>query len=262
MIERIPLILRGQWRVTRVSRETGEVLSTHEGPNTIQTAGLNRVLDCMIGDSSLHLDQANADLVIRNSSDTVVKTITGADSGYPDHSTQGEVVFQWSDISTEQYEADDLLVKRDHGGSDDLTFSVSDQNLGNKPDSENWIYEYTLSIGNGGDTDLKDAGLDHILHLFTGDSSDHFNNGTTQLELFNSSDSSVGTVACDDGFPSRSSQTVTWEFTSPAGEDSVDWDDVEVQMALGPVVLNRTNEALGTKGSNTERQYTFDFTLS
>lgn len=254
------ITLEGRWKVTRVCRRTGRVLGVHRFKNTIQSAGIHRVLDCMIGASGLHMNQGNADLVIRNSSDTVVKTITGADSGYPDHSTSKQVTWRWSDISVETYEADDLLVKRDHGGSDNLTFSVSDQNLGTKPDSENWLYKYTLSIGNGGDTDLQDTGLDLILKLFSGNSALHYDNPI--IEVFTPTDTSLGTVAADAGFPSRSGTTVTMEFTSEAGQETGDWDDVGVYNGPGSGNLSYVNENIGNKSSSTERKYTFEFTLS
>lgn len=270
--QRREMEVEGRYRVTRYDRETGKRLgSTGWRKNTIQAAGKQLLLDLWIGDSAAHYTNASAELKLYNSSDALQATFTGADTGYPDHGTSGQVTWQWSDISTDQYAADRVTFS-----NGTTVFSdVGTTGWGSKPDTENWIYEYQLSIttsdSNLSLADSSAEGLDHILHCMTGDSADHFNQASAAIQVESDQSGTVlgtDTGGCDSGYPSRSGTTVTFQWTVAAGVLTGTWELVIVYGNFATDVTLRDEgtpavyDQFGSKASNAEWVYTYEFSIS
>lgn len=259
----------GRWKIHRRDRETGRELPPIEGPNAVLAAGKQVFLDIMGGIGGTVFDQTNTDLRIYVSGPTLQKTLD-CDSVTHGADDSGTVTFVFSDNTTDTYTVSRLDI---YNSSSGVTFSQTSPAFagGNaKPASENWIYEYTITITQNGDSDLDMDGLDHALRMFTGDRSPGSYSGwdeACRIQVQNSGRTLTETVTVD-AIPSRSGETLTWVFTSPAGSDSIQWYYVEVQSAteptFGEIALSETLEDLdgaGSKGSGVSRVYTFTFSL-
>ncbi|MGW8180174.1 MAG: hypothetical protein ACWGQW_15655, partial [bacterium] len=229
---RVEIGLRGRWRVLRRERDTGKVLPPLELGNTIQTQGKYDFLDLMCGLGTPDVyNNANTDLRIYNSTPTLQKTLNCA-SGYPSPGSEdsGTVVYLFEDFTTDSYEAYRLDI---YNAASAHVFSQATENLGTKPSNQDWTYEYTLSITQNGDSELFMDGLDHALRWFTGErhygiAKEPYDNGT-EILVSNAARTVTNTVACDATYPQRSGTTVTWHFTSAAGQDSQEWYYVKVR---------------------------------
>ncbi len=158
----------GHWRLIRRHRQTDRLIAmTPWKPNAITAAGKDLFLQLGVGASSDDLDSAS-DLVIKSSGGTIQKTLGACQSGYPKTSDEAgvnlkECIWRWADETSDTYSAYELEVKSPGG----VLFSESNQNLGTKPSSENWYYEYKVLIS-ASDSDFTDAGLDHWLKTLSG----------------------------------------------------------------------------------------------
>lgn len=261
--------LTGTYCVHRYANEEHELpagtpLGTMEAENAIQTAGRDHLLDLMVGQGGgNHADNANSQLEVEDSNgDPVSSTfpISSTDAGFPDHPSQLQARWQWSDETADEYTVDTVRLRI---LGENVVFSErSDPFQDNqKPSTENWTYEYTITIS--GDTaDVQDAGLEAILQIFTGEEDDEFDQNGTRLEVFDSGVSLGGQTP--DSEPSRSGATTTWEWTVDEGDLTGSWDTVEVQSNAwtdSGVVLS-SGSGPGQKDSNTTREYTYTFTLN
>jgi hypothetical protein len=266
--------LRGFYRVKAVDRETGEVIRTSAWrPNAITTAGRNIFLDIMRGNtSSDYFDNANTQLrIFDGSPGTLVKTITGADSGFPTVAESGsnvEATWQFSDISVDEYDATRLEIRNRAGGSGTVIFSDSVQSFGSKPNTQNWIYEYKLILSNvaiapfGDGTNIY-TGVPQLLDMFTGDQIDSYDEDT-QLFVEGSSSGTYSQTA--DGAPSRTDQTVTWTFTVIEGNGNSpnNWNFITIRKTLIDCTdcrLRRDDEGWPAKQSNEQRTVTYEFSV-
>lgn len=270
----VDLEIRTHWAIVREDRETGEEVGRRElGYNTIPTNGLELILDLMQGASSAHLTQTDAIIEIATSSGTENMTGSSCVSGYPDHGVQGQVVFRWEDISADTYTIDTIRMRQ---GSDAGTI-ISEKTSGffgdsdpDKPPSENWFYELTITITDGGEANFQDEGLDRILEMMTGNESGHYDGSTSGLILRveDSNGNAAGNKQPDSGYPTRNGTTLTYRYTVAAGNlDGEPWDQVintggfENYPTVG-IELSRDGDAnLGPKGQNEEWQYDYDFSL-
>ncbi len=263
-------VLLGRWEVERYSRLTGRFLGKSEGPNTVLSTGEDAFLDMMFNTNSpAGTDQftnAQSQLKIYDSGDVLRQTLS-TKSGYPAHGAEdsGTVQYWWEDISIDTYEADrvDFL-----NPTSAVIFSRKDPtSFGSKPNSENWIYKYTLEISNFGDSDIQMDGLDHALRLFTGNrilTSKQWSNTDCYILVENNGASVTYEVGMDDGYPSRTGQTTTCVFTAESGQANQEWYNVAVAAVFteqGETELSRTQEELGSKSSSMEREYTFTFSF-
>lgn len=270
---------KGVWTRFRIDRETGELLGVDQAENAIVTDGLNLFMDLLSGLSTNSMTNGNSIIELVLSSGTENITGNSADSGFPDHSIEeGRVRWEWSDISTDEYTIDTLNIYQ--ANTDIATDGIQVSSTSNpfadnsKPESENWIYRYDITMsGSGG---LQSAGMDRCLRIIT-DNEDNVFGGPASGETGNLAlkpHDTAGTDACaspdrraaDTGFPSRSSQTVTWEYTIADGDCDGDWTQVDMISMLWTgttdVVLSAGNTDRGTKTAGEEWQFTYDLTGS
>lgn len=258
--------LRGVYRIHRYDRETGEYLGTIRGENSITTAGRDLFLDLGIGDSSSVLDNANSVIEVEDSGGSDVFTQAGADTGFPDLSTQGQATWQWSDETANEYTVDTIRVRQ---GS--LTGTIFSEFAGtlsggnDKPSNENWIYEWTISFSS---SQLTDAGAHSWLEILVGDLASGSNWSNAQLRVEDDGGSLVGAVGIDSGFPSRSGGTITWQFTAEDGTAEGTWHDPIVRSITWPdgdVVLSQDaggGDSEGTKSSGEVWEYAYTLTVN
>lgn len=256
--------LRGTWTRHRWDRATGQYLGSDEGPNAITTAGIEELLKLMAGLGGTVFSQANSLFKVYGTGGLggAANASLSCRTGYPDHSTTAEVVWLFDDHTSATYQAEE--VEMVNSSSSVVFTQKTATGWGTKPASENWTYQYTLTLSNFGDGDVKSAGLDNAGRIFTGDSGTGIWNTLTKLRVQNQARGSSANVNLDGGYPSRSGTTLTWQFTSDAGSHLISWWWCAILGDDLSTVLSETEEAFeaGSKASNLKRVYTFTFTLS
>ena len=250
----------GVMTLRRYDRETGRFLGEKRKNNAVTAAGLTLLLNLWTNNSSVHVSQANATILIYNSADAHQRTFSGATSG-PDHTVSQNVDWVWEDNTVDVYEADDI-----HVSNGATVFSVTDTNFGTKPSSENWHYTYTLNLTSI-DGNINSTGLDYLLRTVSGNSSAHFNNLASSITVRDGSNNIEFTeIGCDAGYPSISGGTATfrWVIPAPGGIVSHVWNTVEVFVDYGPprVTIRSGGPSQGTQASNAEWVFTYTFTLA
>lgn len=236
--------------------------------NTLIGAGRSELVDLGLGRSTDYYDNANATVELLDGGGTVLFSRAGCDAGFPDHSTQGQVVWQWTDTSTSSYTVDTARMFN-QGSTGGVKFSEGSGgpfSQGNsKAGTDDWEVKYTLKIATN-DTSFGDAGLDAWLQMMT----DSFSNGerwdaaTTVAEVTDTGSGTTSVLACDEGFPTHPDTILGhWEFTAHPGEAVHAWDEVAVvgQFSGGDVILRTdSDKAFGTKPSEDSWTYVYEFT--
>lgn len=155
--------IRGKWAITRQCKKTGEILGRKEFKNDITEAGFLLWMDLVTGASAHYFDSTHSRLILYDDTPDIIKTFVGADAG-PVYDDDGRhaIVWRWDDISVDEYEVDS--VRFDNSPRDPVViFSEASPTFdgGNvKPESENWLYEYSLEFDlSGGETRLQLAAL-------------------------------------------------------------------------------------------------------
>lgn len=244
--------------------EPYEVVETH---NALTSTGKDRFLQIGVGSSSDHLTSLT-DLRVYNSGSSLVKTLTACDTGFPKTSDDVSVslknlVFQWTDSSTDTYDANRLDVVSPGG----VTFSQGTLGFGTKATNEQWTYEYTVTISSA-DTDFTDEGLDSWLRMLVNFNSNHWSNAGTYCRIYNGA-SIVQTETPTSG-PTVDTglDKVTWVFTFSDGQANGDWGvytmkiesntfiDADVDLRIG------STGTTGTKGSGDTWVLTYEFSIS
>lgn len=251
----------GRLGVRRYDGNTGAYLGSLETrPNTAVNMG--RWLELLTGASTAVLDLTNAELLIHNTADSVVRTITGCDAGFPDHSTSKQVVWEWTDDAGTAYDADDLYLRR---ASNATNMAQRLATGWSKPSGETWVFTWTVTIT--GDANFVDEGLDHWLRKVSGNRTGGAFNQNTRIQVQNNGNTISSTHAVD-AAPSVSAPTATWEFTSAAGENSQEWYRVIMQVADAEIGgdgfadLTSKVHDLGTKAADLQRLYQVNVTAA
>lgn len=256
--------LQGRWEVRRRDRESGLELPPLCFPNAVQTAGKELLLDLGTGASTTYLDQAGAVLRLLDSTPAEVFSQVGSDAA-PDHSTQGQVVWEWTDSSTNAYTIATLEVRQ--GTTTGTLFSSAACTLADcsKPSTQIWTYRYTLTIS--GSAPLDVAGLDEWLQALTNTSSGRWGSGNTKLRVTNSDASLEAEVSTSSG-PTRSGTAVDWEFEAGGSVANFSWYWLEVRgnpwpdMNIPGLLLSRNDDLLGSKTSGETWRWPYQFSIS
>jgi len=252
--------ISGRWELIKQNRATGEIDEVVSlGKNSITTDGKTEAVKLMWGLGGTPFSNGNAELKLYDNTLTLIKTVA-CDATYPSHSYKS-VVFKFSDISVDQYTVEWLYF-----GNGVITFSTKQQDSSIfpapennvKPNTQNWIYQYTLSISDS-DADMDDDGEDQILRIITGDQSLDF--GSADLHVAASGGTPESSVNMDATYPQLSGTTVTCVFTSAPGSNSQQWYTCWVSANLdgGTYVISSTVEDAGTKGAADQWVYTYEF---
>lgn len=243
----------GRLKVRRFCRETGRFLGEHEERNTITSVA--KLVDLIDGTASDHVD-TGADLEIRNESDTLVRTLTTANT-IPSASGLS-VTIEWEDNTTQTYVADDFKIKT-NGGTE--VAEVLNKNFGTKPTTENWHYLWTLSISGSG---LQTAGGNLILDLITGNSSSHLNQSNTRFEVWDN-DTGGAQVSGSPFAMTTQSQPASNQLRyvcDVLGGTSRTWQRVVLRNHAVSVQIWEDTSPAYTQGSDTDITYTLTLTLS
>lgn len=272
--------VRGTWHVVRQIRRTGSCKRQLMGRNTVPTEGLDLILDIMRGQSQAYADgpgsnQSGTGAVLDVDVSSGSTTMSGETcvSGYPQNDTgtvPDSVVWRWEDISADTYTISAIRMRQ---GSDTGTiFSEKTSNFfgdsdPDKPSSENWFYELRFDVTGSGTDNFIQAGLNEIPRMVANIHPDRFDGSVQLITGDISAGNENNPVGQSSTPPSRTNETVTYEFTSTAGNnDTYDWEDVLLR--AGPWTSgdedwsNDEGVGHGPKSSNEEWQYTYDFTLA
>jgi len=109
---------------------------------------------------------------------------------------------------------------------------------------------------------LLNSGIDEMWDLITGDSANHFSNGSAQIGVGDSTTAAAATQTdllgtnktykgMDSGYPTSSSQKATFKASFGDSEANYAWNEWVVKQATSGKCLNRKVESLGTKASGT-----------
>lgn len=247
--------------VTRVCRETGEVLGTMEAKNAITAAGITRFIDLIVNDSSSHVD-AGADLKIYNEANALQKTLTGLATGYPQAASGGSTTLRWADETVDTYEVDDFEILAADGTT--IVATITNSNFGTKPTTENWLYDWTLSVS--GSAEWTTAGLNQMLDLITGEQTVHWEAntgaGTLAIDVNNTDTPGNGT---HDGVlatvETPAATTLEYEFPSSPPGVAKTWAHVRV-MHNAVTSIWEDDIANQTQGANDTFTYVWTITFA
>jgi hypothetical protein len=110
---------------------------------------------------------------------------------------------------------------------------------------------------------LLNTGIDEMWDLIAGDSSNHFNNAGAQIGVGDSSTAASPSQtdlqaasnktykAMESGYPTTSSQKVTFKSSFGDSDANYAWNEWVVKQATSGKCLNRKVESLGTKSGGT-----------
>ena len=267
MKKTVNMRLINTFRVLKYRSGETEPYDIKETHNALTSTGKDRFLQLGVNQSTDHLT-SSTDLRIYNSSNTLVKTLTSCDSGWPKTSNEAgvalkNVVWQWTDSSTDTYEANRLDVVSPGA----VVFSQGTLGFGTKATNEQWVYEYTVSISSA-DSDFVDEGLDSWLRMLVGYNGDHWDAGKTFCRIYNGV-SIVQTETPSSGpTVNTGSDKVSWVFTFSDGQANGDWGaytmKIESNLFLdGNVDLrDGSTGTTGVKGSGDTWTLTYEFSVN
>lgn len=268
-------LMHGRYRKLAVDRASGALVDVSPWQNTIQAAGIERVLDLCLGDSSDHFNQSTELRLYSDAGSTLARPAMTCDSGYPSAPSPSKMVWRWSDISVDTYTVQQARVVSPGG----VVFSIANPGWGSKPNTQNWIYEYELTLTAAQEC-IQSEGLEAILLLMTNQSTAHWGSAA-RLEIVQYDDPAglppqdrqvvdSDLLNLDANFPSRAGTRIRWEFTAHDGEAEFRWDDARVYpTGVSGVLLRGGLDKSGcgpggTKGGagSHEWTYRYDLTLS
>lgn len=259
------LTLRGEVTLERAIRgQEDRPFSVVTVPNSIVTAGKQHMLDLIAGLSGSNKLDSSSVLRIKNSSAVLQKTLTGLSGGYPLHPSTTTLQLRWQDSTTDSYSAHTLEV---WFNGNTIQVNTLAPNFGTKPTGETWTYTFTLTASQSGGSTMQAAGIDRLLKLITGASTDTFSQTNTQLQVRTGSETPISSRSVlvswmsATSAPTRTAETVSWPFLISAGTGTGDWTAIEIQNSVGSALLRQGTGGGGTKSATTDRTYTYKLSL-
>jgi hypothetical protein len=257
----------GSYWLLKQDKETGEILEETRIGNTITSDGLGRVLDLAAELSSARFQSGQARFRLLNSGGTEVFASNTMVAGYPlveqfnvPNTLAARVTWRWEDVSINTYTAHTAEFRR---VADNLLFSTTNvSSWGTKTNRQNWIYEYRLdfrgSINTFGDGSTYFGGLHRMAELMvTADVG--FSATNTRLRVLASGGAVVLTGSLPTSGPTRTANTVTWQFQVNDNVGLGQWWTQEINL-LGDPVLRRVQWDYGSKVSGDV--WTFNYSLT
>lgn len=239
--------------------------------NDVTAAGIDDFLNLIAGLGGSHYTTAATDLRIYTSGPTLEKTL-GCANG-PTVANNGTdaatITWRFDDISIDVYTIYRLDV---YNSSSTTTFSqalASGNPFGDgdysKPNSENWIYTYTLTLDGSG-SNLQASGLHYSADLFVDNENFHWNGTYTNLSVEDSGGASqienvpAGSVTID---TADNKMTAVWTIPATGGADQAWYRGiVHNQTLLSDLILHDGNDFSSTKSGNEEWEVTFVMTVT
>ena len=250
--------VRSNVRLTRVDRATGRVLGIEERSNSI--TNIDKLLDLIDGSATDHPDTANATLQIRDSGGAEVRLITGLMSGYPTTASGGAVTLKWADETTNTYNPDDIRL---YTNAAKTTYVPEVLNVAwaNKPSSENWYFEWELSITSG-DGNFDNAGFNGMLDCIVGESADHWDgtegSSNMRIKVYDGTPGSLLFSVPVTSATARTTTSLKWIFERSSGSGL--WARVETLNNLGSLVLY--DDDITDITQNSGDTFTYEITIT
>lgn len=257
------LTLRGEVTLERTIRGQDRPYSTVTVQNSLITAGRQHMLELIAGISTASKLNASSVLRIKNSSAVLQKTITGLAATYPLHPTTTTLTLRWTDASADTYSAHTLEV---WFAGNTIQLNTLAPAFGTKPTGETWTYTFTLTATQSGGATLEANGIDRLLKIITGTSTDAFTQANTQLQVrIGSGTISARTIllawTAATSAPSRTAETISWPFLVSAGTATDTWTSIEIRNLTGTLLLRQGDGGGGAKSATTDRTYTYKLSL-
>lgn len=257
--------LKVEFTILKYDRDTNTLVGREDFTNAVSTAGKQLFLDVMRGASTSRLDTANSALHITGTGTPLPKTFTGCDSGFPQSPGDRQQRWQWSDISIDEYTVSTVEVRR---GA--LVFSSASPTFsgGNvKPASQNWIYQYTLTISGGGQfqepvtfgAGANYPGLHEMLRALTANIASW---ATLNLNAYTTDGYANLHATVVLGGDTRTAETVKWTGSAGSGSGTGGpWQWILIENQLGPTRLRISNEGWGSKQSTSTWSFEYSFSV-
>jgi hypothetical protein len=242
--------------------------------NAVVESGRGRFLDIMRGSSTDAGERlsGSARIDIRTGVDGAEseKVISGTTSGPTFDATNHRLTFSWTDDTGDVYTPTQLRPQF----ADGEEFAHIDITEGEKPTGETWQYEYRVRIVDGapGSGQFMEAGLNHLMNLLSGASTEPFHGGTTELRIYDSptaaydlaTEAEIGTSEPAVGGVSRDGLELTYRFTFENADAVGDWEGAAIVLinspTAGEVHLMADTTGHGTKPS--DRVWHYDWKIS
>ena len=275
---------RGQGRVVKY-KKTGEfVEATSWTKNTITSAGFDKFLRMLVGDTSGHgaLNATDASIGIDASNNpngpyvfTAVGTDAGPTSGAVTKSSPSQAtLWEWHDDSVNTYGSADYLhfwYQDPEGSADEYHIASVNIAAGSKPSDENWHYQFFLELYST-DSDFVESGLAILLDLYNGNQTDFLDATGIKLQPTTGagSGSDVGSALLPDGAPTVNTtlDKITWVWTAADGTSNGVWTGTQIQIGSTFSVNLRwggcktDGTSCGTKAGGEEWEYTYEISIS
>ena len=244
-------------RLTRVDRETGEVVGRHESHNTITS--IDKLLDLMDGSATDHPNNANATIRILDSGASEVKKIVGCAATYPTTAAAGLVTWRWEDISADTYNPDDIQFLTATAGvkiAEELNVVWP-----NKPASENWFFEWDITLSSG-DGNFDNAGFNGMLQCITGASTQHWDGtegaANMAIKVYDGTPGTLQFTQAATAATVRTTTSLKWIFVRSTG--TATWSRVETHNNAQTNLLYDDDIATEVQGSGDT--FTYEFTVT
>lgn len=251
-----------------------EEVVVSETINSVTSQGLDEFLQLLAGTGGTAYDGSSY-LRLTDGGGGTIQTFSGADAG-PQNATatnspgaRREWVFE--DNSTASYSFNNAqLFNGDPSGSgvqfNDFAFGSQQS----KPSDRNWHYRVQIEIYST-DNDFTDAGMLRALQRLSGELPAPFDETNVTLQPRDSSTGDVGAAITPDSAPNvdTGADEVTFDFTSPNGDNEGDWDETQIKHDNSGSVINVRDggchddgSSCGTKQQGEEWTYTWVFSFS
>ncbi len=250
--------VRSNVRLTRVDRATGRVLGIEKCSNSI--TNIDKLLDLIDGSATDHLDNANATFQILDSGASEVLLITGQETSYPTTPSGGSVTLKWADETSNTYNPDDIKLFTEATKTTEVA-EVLNVAWPDKPASENWYFEWTISITSG-DGNFDDAGFNSMLDCIVGGSADHWDgtegSGNMRIKVYDGTPGSLLFQVAVSSATVRTTTSLKWIFERSSGSGL--WARVETINNLGAILLYDDDITNATQNSGDT--FTYDITVT
>jgi hypothetical protein len=281
----VPLLARSRMVIRESDKVTGEV-EREMGPfyNTIHAEGFDGFLNMIAGVDTNVLSAAGSSLKLTNTLhggkvSGAPNFVSGADGIFVPTLTKSAPavarMWQWDDDSTATYDPNyaELWVGMWNEGLPTFEYEFCHIDIsaaGSKPSNKNWHYQIILELYST-DTDLTTAGLNRMIEIMVGGSTDYFTGANTKLRPMSDGSTELsGTDQAADANPTvnTTDNEISWTWTVADGDFEGTWARTRVKHAA-PSSFNvrdggckTDGSSCGVKASGEEWEYTWVFSIA